>query len=61
MKVRDIGGLSELAARINTRRETVSRELNTMERAGLIERRRGAIVITDALRLSAEIEAANDS
>ena len=52
---------SELAARINTRRETVSRELNTMERAGLIERRRGAIVITDALRLSAEIEAANDS
>lgn len=52
---------SELAARINTRRETVSRELNAMERAGLIERRRGAIVITDALRLSAEIEAANDA
>ena len=49
---------SELAARINTRRETVSRELNAMERGGLIERRRGAIVITDALRLSAAIEAA---
>ncbi len=49
---------SELAARINTRRETVSRELNAMERMGLIERRRGAIVITDALRLSAAIEAA---
>ena len=48
---------SELAARINTRRETVSRELNAMERAGLIERRRGAIVINDALKLSAEIEA----
>ena len=50
---------SELAARINTRRETVSREINAMERDGLIERRRGAIVINDALRLSAEIEAAN--
>jgi CRP/FNR family cyclic AMP-dependent transcriptional regulator len=50
---------SELAARINTRRETVSREINAMERSGLIERRRGAIVITDALRLSAAIEAAS--
>ncbi len=47
---------SELAARINTRRETVSREINAMERNGLIERRRGAIVITDVLRLSAEIQ-----
>ena len=28
-----------------------------MERDGLIERRRGAIVIKDALRLSAEIDA----
>jgi len=50
---------SELAARINTRRETVSREINAMERDGLIERRRGAIVINDAIRLSREIEAAN--
>jgi CRP/FNR family cyclic AMP-dependent transcriptional regulator len=50
---------SELAARINTRRETVSREINAMERSGLIQRRRGAIVITDALRLSAAIEAAS--
>ena len=49
---------SELAARINTRRETVSREINAMEREGLIERRRGAIVITDALRLTASLEAA---
>jgi CRP-like cAMP-binding protein len=49
---------SELAARINTRRETVSREINAMERGGLIERRRGAIVITDAIRLSAAIDAA---
>jgi CRP-like cAMP-binding protein len=50
---------SELAARINTRRETVSREINAMERDGLIERRRGAIVINDVLRLSAEIQQAN--
>jgi CRP-like cAMP-binding protein len=50
---------SELAARINTRRETVSREINAMERNGLIERRRGAIVITDVLRLTAEIQQAN--
>ena len=49
---------SELAARINTRRETVSREINAMERNGLIERRRGAIVINDVIRLSAAIEAA---
>jgi CRP/FNR family transcriptional regulator, cyclic AMP receptor protein len=49
---------SELASRINTRRETVSREINAMEREGLIERRRGAIVINDALRLSARLEAA---
>ena len=49
---------SELAARINTRRETVSREINAMERSGLIERRRGAIVITDVLRLSAQLQRA---
>jgi len=49
---------SELAARINTRRETVSREINAMERNGLIERRRGAIVITDVLKLSTELQQA---
>ncbi len=50
---------SELAARINTRRETVSREINAMERNGLIERRRGAIVITDVFKLTAELQQAN--
>ncbi len=50
---------SELAARINTRRETVSREINAMERNGLIERRRGAIVINDVVRLTAELQAAS--
>jgi CRP/FNR family transcriptional regulator, cyclic AMP receptor protein len=50
---------SELAARINTRRETVSREISAMVKNGLIERRRGAIVILDAAKLTAEIEAAS--
>lgn len=50
---------SELAARINTRRETVSREINAMERSGLIARRRGAIVINDVLKLIAEIQQAS--
>lgn len=36
---------AELAARISTHREAVTRELNGLERAGLIERRRGAIVL----------------
>jgi len=35
----------------------LTREINAMEREGLIERRRGAIVINDALRLSARLEA----
>ena len=36
---------AELAARISTHREAVTRELNGLERAGVIERRRGAIVL----------------
>lgn len=35
----------ELADRIGTRREVVSRELNSLEREGVIEKTRGAIVI----------------
>ncbi len=38
---------AEIAARVSTRREAVARELKTLERAGLVERRRGAIVLTD--------------
>ena len=36
---------AELAARVSTHREAVSRELKSLERAGLIERRRGAIAL----------------
>jgi CRP/FNR family cyclic AMP-dependent transcriptional regulator len=42
---------SEIAARVSTRREAVARELKALERGRLIERRRGAIVLTDVERL----------
>ncbi|MCG8542650.1 MAG: Crp/Fnr family transcriptional regulator [Alphaproteobacteria bacterium] len=48
----------ELAARISTHREAVTRELGALERAGIIEKRRGALVICDAARLDALIDAA---
>jgi len=38
---------SDLAARVSIRRESVTRELKALERAGLIEKRRGALVLTD--------------
>ncbi len=44
---------AELAARVTTHREAITRELNLLERSGLIERRRGAIVLLDVGRLRA--------
>ena len=41
----------DIAARVGTRRESVARELKALERAALIERRRGAIVLTNMGRL----------
>ena len=52
---------SEVAARISARRETVTRELKELERAGLLERRRGALVLTDVPRLKAMIEEVRDA
>ena len=52
---------AEIAARVSTRREAVARQLNTLERAGLIERRRGAIVLTDVDRLRRQVDEAADS
>jgi CRP/FNR family cyclic AMP-dependent transcriptional regulator len=49
---------AEIAARVSTRRETVARELKSLETAGLIERRRGALVLTDRDRLRGDIEQA---
>ena len=42
---------AELAARVSSHREAITRELNALERGGIIERRRGAIVLLDADRL----------
>ncbi len=47
---------TEIAARVSTRREAVARELNALERAGLIQRRRGAIVLTDTAALRKMID-----
>src|SRR5215472_7907422 len=49
---------SEIAARVSTRREAVARELKALERDHMIERRRGAFVITDVGRLRERINAA---
>jgi CRP/FNR family cyclic AMP-dependent transcriptional regulator len=51
---------AEIAARVGTRREAVARELKALERSGLIERRRGAIALTDTRRLRDLIEEAID-
>jgi CRP-like cAMP-binding protein len=50
----------EIAGRIGTRRESVARELKALERAGLVERRRGAIVLTDTGRLRGLLDEAMD-
>ena len=49
---------AEIAARVSTRRETVARELKALERAGLIERRRGAIALSDTDHLRRLVEVA---
>ena len=47
----------ELAARIGTRRETISRELSALTDAGLLRRTRGALVLNDPAALQAVVEA----
>jgi CRP/FNR family cyclic AMP-dependent transcriptional regulator len=51
---------AEIAARVSTRREAVARELKALERAALIERRRGAIVLTDMEQLRKLIAQASE-
>jgi CRP-like cAMP-binding protein len=51
---------AEIAARVSTRREAVAREFKALERSGLIERRRGAIALSDTRRLRRLIEEAID-
>ncbi len=47
----------ELAARIGTRRETVSREQTALSRAGFIKRTRAALILVDPEALRALVEA----
>jgi CRP/FNR family transcriptional regulator, cyclic AMP receptor protein len=51
---------AELAARISSHREAVMRELAKLERSGLLERRRGAMVLLDPVRLANLIEEADE-
>jgi DNA-binding MarR family transcriptional regulator len=46
---------TEIAARVLARREAVTRELNMLEDAGLLERRRGAFILTDVQAMLAQI------
>jgi len=46
---------AELAARVSSHRKAITRELNALAHTRLIERRRGAIVLLDAKRLSGMI------
>ena len=49
---------ADIAARVSIRREAVARELKALERAGLVQRRTGALVLTDPDRLRDLIESA---
>jgi CRP-like cAMP-binding protein len=48
---------AELAARVSSHREAITRELNSLARAGLLDRRRGALVLLDPARLASLVEA----
>ncbi len=47
---------ADIASRVSTHREAVTRELSALARAGLIERRDGALVIADIARLARLVE-----
>jgi CRP-like cAMP-binding protein len=46
---------SEIASRISTHREAVTRELNRLSRLGLIERKGGTLLVKDIDRLAAMV------
>jgi CRP-like cAMP-binding protein len=46
---------AEIASRISTHREAVTRELNRLSRLGIIERRGGALIVKDVDRLAAMV------
>ncbi len=50
----------DIANRIGARREVISRELSALEKAGLVEKTRGALVLRDPGELNRRISAALD-
>jgi len=52
---------TEIAARVSIRREAVAREIKALERAGIIGRRLGALVLTDTAQLRKMIDDASDA
>jgi CRP/FNR family cyclic AMP-dependent transcriptional regulator len=52
---------ADLAGRISTRRETVTKELSAMEREGLVRRARGALTLVDVPRLMGMIARDDDA
>lgn len=47
---------ADIASRVSTHREAVTRELNDLKRAGLIERRHGVLIIRDVEHLARMVE-----
>jgi CRP-like cAMP-binding protein len=47
---------SEIAARVSTHREAVAREMKLLEREGFLQRRRGALVLTDIPKLMEKLD-----
>jgi CRP/FNR family transcriptional regulator, cyclic AMP receptor protein len=44
---------AEIASRVSTHREAVTRELNRLSRIGIIERQNGTLIVWDLVRLAA--------
>ncbi len=47
---------ADIASRVSTHREAVTRELNHLAHAGVIERRSGVLVISDVAKLTRMVE-----
>lgn len=54
--IRPVPTQADIASRLSTHREAVSRELNALVRAGLIARGEGGLTITDVARLGRLVE-----
>ncbi len=47
---------ADIASRVSTHREAVTRELNALDRAGVIERRDGCLIVPDVARLTRMVD-----